>query len=93
MILNTVDQIGNVYCHELAAMGFDLILSGPPIDSERMERQAAVIQERHQVRAKVIIIDYNKLVTRKEDIETDSATNQEIIEALDGLEICMLINN
>ena len=43
MILNTVDQIGNVYCHELAAMGFDLILSGPPIDSERMERQAAVI--------------------------------------------------
>ena len=47
MILNTVDQLGNVYCHELAAMGFDLILSGPPVDSDRMERQAALIEEKH----------------------------------------------
>ena len=49
MILNTVDQMGNAYCNQLAALGFDLILSGPPIDSERMEKQASLVRERHQV--------------------------------------------
>ena len=47
MVLNTVDQLGNAYCHQLAALGFDIVLSGPPIDSERMERQASIMRERH----------------------------------------------
>ena len=45
------------------------------------------------MRAKVVIIDYSVLVTRREDTPQDTDTNQEIIAALDGQEICMLINN
>ena len=44
MILNTVDQLGNAYCQQLASLGFDIVLSGPPVDEERMERQAEYIK-------------------------------------------------
>ena len=84
MILNTVDQMGNAYCNQLAALGFDLILSGPPIDSERMEKQASLLRERHQVQTKVIIIDYNGL---------GSNSYQDIGNTLDNLDICILVNN
>jgi hypothetical protein len=45
------------------------------------------------VSAKVIIIDYSKLVTRGETGEPGAEPNQEIMDELEGLNICMLINN
>ena len=58
MILNSADQLGNAYAQQLAALGFHLILSGPPIDEERMQGQASIIQQQHNVRTFVLLIDY-----------------------------------
>jgi len=44
MILNSADQLGNAYAQQLASLGFNIILSGPPIDEERMQGQASIIE-------------------------------------------------
>ena len=44
MILNSADQLGNAYAQQLASHGFDLILCGPPIDEDRMQGQASIIE-------------------------------------------------
>lgn len=44
MILNSADQLGNAYAQQLASLGFDLILCGPPIDEDRMQGQATIIE-------------------------------------------------
>jgi len=87
MILNSVDQLGNAYCHQLAALGFDIILCGSDVDSERMENQSQLIQERYKVRTFILNIDYTALGERSEDYY------QEIGKTLTGYDICILINN
>jgi len=61
MVLNTVDQLGNSYCHELAALGFDLILCGPQVDQDRMHGQGQIIQQKYSIKTHVLVVDYNKM--------------------------------
>jgi len=87
MILNSVDSLGNAYCHHLGAVGFDLILCGPQIDLNRMEGQAHTLKQRYKVRIHVLVVDYNNLSAN------GSMGYQEIADELEDYEICILINN
>jgi len=60
-----------------------------------MEKQAQALTDRHNVGAKVVVIDYNLLINRQgtQGSYDDIAHCQEMEKALEGLDICMLINN
>lgn len=49
MIVNSVDALGNAYGHHLGSAGFDILLLGPEIDSDRMEGQAKALKKRYKV--------------------------------------------
>ena len=87
MILNCSDQLGSAYCNQLATQNFNLILCGSPIDSERINAQAAQLQERYKVRTFVLLFNYDKLA-----VDLDAAY-QEISKALENYEVSILVNN
>ena len=87
MILNCCDQLGSAYCKQLATQNFNLILCGSPIDNERINAQAAQLQERYKVRTFVLLFNYDKLA-----VDLDAAY-QEISKALENYEVSILVNN
>ena len=92
MILNSIDQLGNAYCQQLAASGFNIILCGPPIDQKRMEHQATVLKQKYEVRTFVLVVDYMQLGGGARNSNVNQ-TYQEISNILSEYEICILVNN
>ena len=84
IVLNTVDQLGNEYCYQLAHSGFNLILCGSPTEYILMVKQSTDLAQLFKIKTKVVKLDYKKPITDQ---------FEEIKQRLQDLKIRILINN
>ena len=70
-----VNGIGKAYAHELAKSGFNIILMAR--NQEKLDKVAKEIEERYNVKTKVVIFDFSTL--------TDEASAQNLKDMLEKL--------